>query len=201
MSDTQKPISGTKIKSAMEMALERLEKRKAVDPENMARFELLPKGRALAGKFMSDKNFNLAAELKNIAKKDLNIIVEGIQEIFLSNMHLPSSDIIITANRKAMEGLSQIKNNKKQLSGILKDMETMFHHYQSTVQQAGEAFQQQIQMEQEKTPQPPTMGNYDPQGQNQQQNYQQRWAMIVNQIEKRYNEAFSKMKEAIRSLD
>ncbi|MCQ2559727.1 MAG: hypothetical protein MJ157_03355, partial [Clostridia bacterium] len=128
------------------------------------------------------------------------IIVEGIQEVFLSNMHLPSSDMIIAANRRAMEGLSEIKNNKKQLGGILKDMDTMFNHYQSTVKQAAEAFQQQIKMQQENMPQPPTMGNYDPQGQSQQQNYQQRWTMIVNQIEKNYNEAFNKMKEAIKSL-
>lgn len=186
-------MAETKIKTALEMAMERLGKRKEVNPEEVLRLEAVPKGRVLGAKFLNDKNFALLDVLNEEDKNISKYILEGIQEVFLANLLLPVTDEMLMSNQKVMEGLAIIKNNKKQIAGILKDMGAMFSHYRQTLDQATESFKQQVQMHQEN--QARMQGPDAPQV-----DYQQEWAMLLNQINQRYENAFAEMKESIKNL-
>ena len=130
------------IKSAAEIAREKLEKIDKPTDEERLRWKYVPEGEKLAAKYLK-QNLNLVAELSNYDKKVLGYIKEGVSEILVRNINLPRNDLARKANKKAMEGLKTIKGDKVSVENIFSKIRNIFKHYtEQGEQQRKQAYEQ-----------------------------------------------------------
>ncbi len=116
------------IKSAAEIAREKLEKLESATDEERLKWKYVPEGEKLAARYLK-QNLNLVAELGNYEEKVLGYIKEGASEILVRNINLPQSDSARRTNKKAMDGLKTLKNDKVGVENIFSNMRNIFKHY------------------------------------------------------------------------
>jgi len=129
-----------KIKSAYDMALERFMQRKEVPRSEIDRLEYMPVGSAMAASFLREKDYDILVE---IGKHPVNIkkyIIEGIQETFLNNILLPKDRSSRETNKRAMEGLYLIKEDKQALGEVFDQLEHLFRYYEQALAQTYSQF-------------------------------------------------------------
>ena len=113
-----------KIKSALEIALERTESVKS-DKGSIEQFELKQKGKKLANGFLGGEVKSLEDEFKNISKEEQASLKHGIFDVLISQINLPTVKEDLTRIERAGQGLSLIIGNKsfaemiKQLSQVM----------------------------------------------------------------------------------
>jgi hypothetical protein len=116
------------IKSAAEIAREKVEKLEGPTDEERLRWKYVPEGEKLAAKYLK-QNINLVAELANYDKKVLGYVKEGASEIMVRNINLPRNDLARKTNKKAMEGLKTIKKDKVAVENTFSRIRNLFKHY------------------------------------------------------------------------
>ena len=116
------------IKSAAEIAREKVEELEKATDEERLKWKYVPEGEKLAARYLK-QNLNLVAQLGNYEEKVLGYIKEGASEILIRNINLPKSDLARRANKKAMEGLKTLKNDKVGVENIFSQMRNIFKHY------------------------------------------------------------------------
>jgi heme oxygenase len=116
------------IKSAAEIAREKVEKLEGPTDEERLRWKYVPEGEKLAANYLK-QNINLVAELGNYDKKVLAYVKEGASEILVRNINLPRNDLAKKTNKKAMEGLKTIKKDKVAVENIFSSIRNIFKHY------------------------------------------------------------------------
>ncbi|HEX76857.1 MAG TPA: hypothetical protein G4O03_00335 [Dehalococcoidia bacterium] len=132
---------GEEIKSALERALERVEKLGEASLEEKKRWKLVPEGEALANRYLKGQS-HLAAELAKYQAEDRKFIVAGAQDILLRHISLPKNDVARQANRQAMDGLKMIKDDKAGVENVFSKMRRIFEHYEEQgEQQRRQAYQ------------------------------------------------------------
>ncbi|HEY55114.1 MAG TPA: hypothetical protein G4N91_02385 [Dehalococcoidia bacterium] len=130
------------IKSAREIAQEKIEKIGEATPEERLRWKHVPEGEKLAAKYLK-QNLNLSAELSNYEESVAGYIKEGAADILLRNINLPGNDIAKKNNKKAMEGIKSLKKDKVGVENIYSKMRNIFNHYaEQGEQQRRQAYQQ-----------------------------------------------------------
>ena len=120
---------GDEIKSALERALEKVEKLGEASAEEKKRWKLVPQGEALANTYLKGES-NLAAELAKYDAEDRQCLIEGAQDIMLRHISLPKNDVARRANRQAIDGLKILKNDKVGVENALSKMRRIFQHYE-----------------------------------------------------------------------
>jgi putative protein kinase ArgK-like GTPase of G3E family len=116
------------IKSALEIAREKVEKLGEVTEEERLRWKYVPEGEKLAARYLK-QNLNLVAELSKYEEKVIRYIKEGATEILIRNINLPKSDFARKNNKKAMDGLKTVKTDKVGVENIYSKMRNIFNHY------------------------------------------------------------------------
>ncbi len=116
------------IKSAAEIAQEKLKEIESATDEERLKWKYVPEGEKLAAKYLK-QNMNLVTELGKYEKKVLGYIKEGASEILVRNINLPRNDLARKNNKKAMEGLKTLKNDKVGVENIFSQMRNIFKHY------------------------------------------------------------------------
>ena len=116
------------IKSAREIAKEKLEKMGEATDEERLRWKHVPKGQQLATNYLNE-DFNLVAEFSKHQGNERKYIIEGASEILARNIDLPKNDAAKKKNRRAMDGLKLLKNNKAGVENIYSRMRQIFNHY------------------------------------------------------------------------
>jgi hypothetical protein len=116
------------IKSARDIAMEKVEKLGEVTDEERLRWKYVPEGEKLAARYLK-QNLNLVAELGKYDEKVVSYIKEGATEILVRNINLPKNDLARKNNRKAMEGLKSLKKDKIGVENIFSKMRSLFNHY------------------------------------------------------------------------
>jgi hypothetical protein len=130
-----------KIKSAAEIAREKIEKLEEVTEEELLKWKYLPEGEKLAAWYIKE-DCNLATELGNYEEKVRKYITEGASDILMRNISLPKNDIARKTNKKAMEGLKNVKNDKVAVENIFSRMRHILEHYvQQGEQQKKQAYE------------------------------------------------------------
>jgi len=129
------------IKSARELAMEKVEKLGEPTEEERLRWKYVPQGEQLAAKYLKEGS-NLVAELSQHPERVRKYIVEGAAEILTRNISLPRNDVIKNNNRKAMDGLKVLKSNKVGVENIYSRIRHLFNHYaEQGEQQRKQAYQ------------------------------------------------------------
>ena len=116
------------IKSALEIAREKVEKLGEVTEEERLRWKYVPEGEKLAVRYLK-QNLNLVAELSKYEEKVIRYIKEGATEILTRNINLPKNDFARKNNKKAMDGLKTVKTDKVGVENIFSKMRNIFNHY------------------------------------------------------------------------
>jgi hypothetical protein len=116
------------IKSAREIAAEKVEKLGEATNEERLRWKYVPEGEKLAARYLK-QNLNLVAELGKYEEKVRRYIKEGASEILIRNINLPKNDLARKNNKRAMEGLKTLKKDKVDVENIYSKMRSIFNHY------------------------------------------------------------------------
>jgi len=116
------------IKSAREIAMEKIEKLGKATDEERLRWKHTPEGERLAARYLNH-DCNLAVEMKQYEKNVTKYIIEGATDILIRNINLPKDDSARKNNRQAMEGLKALKSNKIDVENVYSKIRNIFNHY------------------------------------------------------------------------
>jgi len=119
---------GEEIKSALEIAMEKVDKLGEVTEQERLRWKHVPEGEKLAARYLK-QNLNLLAELSQYEESARKYIIEGAQEILARNINLPRNDAVRRNNKRAMDGLKILKNDKASVENIYSRIRRIFEHY------------------------------------------------------------------------
>jgi len=192
------------IKSAREIAMEKVEKLGEVTDEERLRWKYVPEGEKLAAKYLK-QNLNLVAELGKYEEKIIKYIKEGAADILIRNINLPKNDVFRKNNKKAMEGLKTLKSDKIGVENIFSKMRNIFNHYIEQGEQQRKQAYQQLKVEFE------TRVRQAIQQQlgsvvglkidvERQPQFQEEWRRIQNQLDSQYISLLNEYKEELSAI-
>ena len=129
------------IKSSAEIAREKLEKIGEATEEERLKWKYLPEGEKLAARYIKE-NCNLATELNKYEAEARKHVNDGVSDILMRSISLPKNDIARKNNKKAMEGLKIVKNDKVEVENVFSKMRHVLDHYvQQGEQQKRQAYE------------------------------------------------------------
>jgi hypothetical protein len=195
---------GDIIKSALEIAKEKVEKLGEATEEERLKWKHVPEGEQVAARYLKEDG-DLVAELSRYQGNVRKYIIEGATEILIRNMSLPKNDIAERNSRKAMDGLKLLKSDKVSVENTYSRIRNLFNHYteqgEQQRKQAYESlrteFEAKIQqaMQQQLSS---SMGvKIDVEKQPQ---FQQEWRKILTQLDSQYLNLLSEYKRELIAL-
>ena len=116
------------IKSAAEIAREKLEKIGEPTAQERLRSKYGPEGEKLAARYLKE-DANLVSEVGKFEAAARNVIVEAVSDILVRNISLPRTDAARRNTKKAMDGLKALKNDKVAVENVLSKMRRVLDHY------------------------------------------------------------------------
>ncbi len=116
------------IKSAREIAMEKIEKLGEVTDEERLKWKYVPEGEKLAARYIKI-GCNLVDELSQYEENVKRCIITGAGDILIRNISLPTSNLAKRNNKRAMEGLKVIKSNKVDVENVYSKVRRLFNHY------------------------------------------------------------------------
>lgn len=122
------------IKSAREIAIEKMAGLGEATEEERLRWKYVPEGSRLAARYITE-DCNLVLELGKYDEKVKEYIIEGLSDILIRNISLPDSDLVKKRNRRAMDGLKAVKSNQVGLENVYSKIRRIFDHYQDMGEQ------------------------------------------------------------------
>ena len=108
--------------------MEKVEKLGGATEEERLKWKYVPSGEKLAAKYTRE-GCNLVAELGKYEEKAKNYVIAGALDILIRNISLPKNDVAIRNNKKAMEGLKTLKDDKAAAENVFSKIRRVFEHY------------------------------------------------------------------------
>ncbi len=116
------------IKSALELAMEKIEKLGKATDEERLKWKYVPEGERLAARYLK-QDCGLVVELSHYEEKVRRYIMEGAGNILIRNINLPKDDLAKRNNKRVMDGLKNLKNDKVAVENVYSKMRRIFNHY------------------------------------------------------------------------
>ena len=194
------------IKSAAEIAREKIAKIGEPTEEERLKWKYAPEGDKLAAKYLKD-NINLVGELDKYEGQARKVIVAGISDILLRNIGLPRNEAARRTNSRAMEGIKSLKNNKTAVENVFSKIRKVLDHYvqegANQKKQAYEAlkaeFEEKIQQAiQQQTGVSNARMNIDVEKQPQ---FLEEWQRLQSQMEAQYVSVLDEYKQELAAID
>ena len=179
------------IKSAREIALEKIEKLGEVTEEERLGWKYLPQGEALAAKYLRDDS-NLLAELSQYQESVKKYVIRGAVEVLITNIGLPKNEAAKKKNKRTMDGLKLLKNDKVGVENIYSKVRYLFTHYDEQGEQQRRQAYQSLKTELEARIQQAVqqqMGTTTAAGKidvEKQPQFQQEWRKLQTQLDSAY---------------
>jgi hypothetical protein len=189
------------IKSAREIAMEKIDKIGEPTEDERLEWKYLPEGEKLGAKYLKNET-ELAPELAKYDKKSLPFVKEGLSEVLLKNLNLPKDEQTRKINKKAMDGLRSIKSDKKRVEAIFVQINHVFEHFAGQgEQQRKQAYAQlkqqfQIKVEQALRQQMGTAQGMKIDVERQPQ-FQEEWMRLRAQLDGQYIQVLNEAKEEL----
>ena len=192
------------IKSAREIALEKIEKIGEATEEERLGWKYTPEGEKLAGKYLKDDP-NMVAELGKYEENVRKIVIGGAAGVLTRNIDMPVTEAARKNTRRAMEGLKLLKNDKVGLENIYSKIRYLFNHYEEDGEKQRQQAFQSLKAEMEAKIQQAMqqqgnsmMGNINVESQPQ---FQQEWRKIQNQLDTAYQGHLNEYKHELSEID
>jgi hypothetical protein len=116
------------IKSAAEIAREKLEQIGEPTEEERLKWKYGSAGDKLAARYLKE-NCNLVSEINKYDEKVRKIITAGINDILMRNISLPRNDAARKTTKKAMDGLKELKKDKVAAENVFSKIRQVLDHY------------------------------------------------------------------------
>ncbi len=193
-----------RIPSALERALERVEKLGKASQEDLQRSRFVEEGQKLAAQYLNGEA-NLRAELNKYEDGPERAgLTEGLEEILIRNLALPTSESAKDRNRLAMDGLKLTKKDPGAVENVFSRMRQVFNHYtgQGEMQrkEAYENLKRDLQMRLSQTARQQGMPPIDLQHIESHPQFQMEWRKTRAQLESQYDLYMKEYKEQLSSL-
>ncbi len=114
------------MKTAYEIAMEKVEKLGEVTAADRLRWKYVPEGEKMALRFLNDEA-NLVAELATYDEKAREHVVTGAQKILLVRIDLVRDDAVKRTNKRAMEGLKLLKKDTIAVENIYSQIRALLN--------------------------------------------------------------------------
>ncbi|BAF59554.1 MAG: hypothetical protein HPY89_08375 [Pelotomaculum sp.] len=191
-----------KIKSAYEMALQRFNQRKEVPQSEIERMEYEPAGKALAARFLREKDFDLLAEIGKYPENVRQYVIEGAQETFLNNIYLPVDRLSLESSQKAMKGLSLLKKDRQSLEKAYSQLKYLFQYYEQALAQTYSQFKEGFAAKINATVKSlerrtGTKLKADPE---KQPGFREEWSKVLSMLNSQYEVPLKEQKERLRNI-
>ncbi len=122
------------IKSALEIAMEKVEKLDKATDEERLKWKYVPEGEKLAARYL-EQDCNLVVELRQHRENVRKYIIEGAEDILIRNINLPQDDLAKKKNRQVMDGLKNLKSDKISMENVYSKLRRIFEHYKEQGEQ------------------------------------------------------------------
>ena len=122
------------IKSALEIAMEKVEKLDKATDEERLKWKYVPEGEKLAARYLK-QGCNLVAELGQYQENVRKYIIEGADDILIRNINLPKDDLAKRKNKQVMDGLKTLKSDKVSAENVYSKLRRIFEHYKEQGEQ------------------------------------------------------------------
>ncbi len=130
------------IKSAAEIAREKLAQIGEPTEEERLKWKYGPEGEKLAAKYLK-QDCNLVSEVGKYEDKARKVLVTSINDILMRNISLPRNEAARRITRKAMDGLKTLKNDKVAAENVFSKIRHVLDHYvQEGAEQKKQAYEQ-----------------------------------------------------------
>ena len=116
------------IRSAKEIAAERLKDIGEITQEDKLRWKFTPIGETLGQRYITE-HLDFDKEWAKFNDKQLPYVKKGITQSLLINLDLPRNETVEKRNDKVMDALMQIKEDKESAAGALGQLQRIFDHY------------------------------------------------------------------------
>jgi hypothetical protein len=116
------------IKSAREIAMEKIEKLGEPTEEERLEWKYVPEGEKLAARYLKD-DIAMASELAKFEKKGVPYVIEGASNVLIKNIILPETEFAKKTNKRALDGVKTIKNDKSHVESVANQIRQLFNHY------------------------------------------------------------------------
>jgi len=116
------------IKSALEIAMEKVGELDEATDEERLRWKYIPEGEKLAAKYLKH-NCNLLVELGKYEENIARYVMEGASDILIRSINLPKNALAKSNNRKVMDGLKNLKSDKVGVENVFSKIRRIFNHY------------------------------------------------------------------------
>ena len=195
---------GEEIKSALEIALEKIEKLGELTEEERLKWKYVPEGEKLAARYLK-QNLNLLAELDQYEENAKRYVIEGAGDVLIKNISLPGNDLDKKNNKKAMDGLRTLKNDKVNVENIYNQIRRLFDHYAEQGEQQREKayeslkadFEAKIQQAMQQQLGVAAGFKIDVESQPQ---FQEEWRKLQAQLDSQYIKLLDEYKQALLSI-
>ncbi len=192
------------IKSAREIAMEKLERMEEATDDERLQWKLVPRGEELAVKYLKE-NCNVVAELNKYQENEKKYVVAGATDILARNIDLPRNDVARKNNRKAMDALKLVKSDKVGVENIYSNIRNIFNHYleqgEQQRKQAYESLKEQFEARVQQAIQqqlgPMARARVDVERQPQ---FQEEWRKITRQLDSQYLQHLDEYKRELLSI-
>jgi len=116
------------IKSAAEIAMEKVERLGETTDEERLKWKYVPEGEKLAVSYLKQAR-DLVVELGKYDENAKKYIIDGAADILIRNINLPVDDLTKRNNRRAMDGLKAVKTDKVGVENVYSKIRRIFNHY------------------------------------------------------------------------
>ena len=193
------------IKSAAEIAREKLEKIGEPTEQERLKWKYGPEGEKLAALYLKEDT-NLINEVKKYDDNAKKFIVASVNDILLRNISLPHNEAARKTNKKSMDGLKALKNDKVAVENVFSRMRHILDHYvQEGAKQKKQAyeslkteFEAKMQQAIRKQTGVDTRMKIDVEKQPQ---FQEEWQRMQAQMEAQYLNLLDEYKQELAAID
>lgn len=116
------------IKSALEIALEKAEKLGEATAEEKLEWKYVPEGEKLASRYIKG-DASLTVEMGKYEADVKKYVMAGTQEILFRQINLPENELAKKNNKRAMDGVKELKSDKVAVENVFSRIRRIFDHY------------------------------------------------------------------------
>ncbi len=195
---------GEEIKSALEIAMEKVEKLGEVTEEERMKWKYVPEGEKLAARYLK-QNLNLLSELGKLEEKAKGYVIGGAQDVLVRNVELPRNDSLRKKNKRVMEGIKLLKNDKVSVENVFSKMRRVFGHYvEQGEQQRKQAYESlkvdvEARIQQAVKQQMGSLANVRIDVESQPQ-FQEEWRRMLAQLDMQYTRLLDEYKQELSAI-
>ncbi|ADJ25982.1 conserved hypothetical protein [Dehalogenimonas lykanthroporepellens BL-DC-9] len=192
------------IRSAKEIALEKIGEIDEITPQDRLRWKLVPEGERLAQQFLT-QDFDLESVLENRSDQELEYLKKGAIPILISAIGLPKTEDSALKNNKVLGALMLLKEDKESVADLMGQLQQLFDHYtqigEPQKQQAYQSFKSKFEQRIRQTMREQQGVDYAGQiNVEQYPQFQEEWRRNLIQFDHQYLSSIDRIKQELAAL-